>query len=646
MKFLKGAAGIAAIATAIASAPAMAVNVSKDGVGEVAISPFYSTRNNWSSLINLTNTSDKPIVVKVRLHESYNSRDVLDFIVALSSYDVWTGRVFEGPNGPVLRSLDQTNDAGDITCTIPSTVGYNIDTKGTAGTADDEPYALNDGTPLSTLGFGVNPASATATDIDRLREGYVEFLVMGHSYGDDPVDHPVGFAIENHDCDTLDVAFDDRPMNGTTFGPVFGADGIGGDEYDVRNTYILATAQEFGEPINAVKFNARMLNGTLGVEAGLPVTTWANFFNPGGVDAAGAYDGAGGAVIAPLDGVVTPDDNFDCLVTRGDERIQSDGFYTGLDWEAGVDPTDSSCQNLIAAQRDFAFLEPSLGDAYPPLAYFWNDQLDIPVEFLPIAYGSDDGLPAVFGSQRGIDAVSATIMRESILNEWSTNPAQGVATEWVVTFPTKGFYVDYSATDEQAALIDLDSNAEGVVALRREEMDNGGEPYAPFENEWDGTQSCDEYSFTLYDRAEQSLDLGGVIISPTPSGVRPSLCFESNVITFNGITRLGSPMATVANRSNIDTSGLTNNAGWMDLTFDTPALTPTLAGEVTDGTPPIIGMIGKPVIGFILKVRTFPNSAADQNFASAVEHGYRTKYRYVAPVALPVPAYPVAFPTP
>jgi hypothetical protein len=42
----------------------------------------------------------------------------------------------------------------------------------------------------------------------------------------------------------------------------------------------------------------------------------------------------------------------------------------------------------------------------------------------------------------GIDAVSAVLMRSSLLNDWLADPASGARTDWVLTFPTKAWYVD------------------------------------------------------------------------------------------------------------------------------------------------------------------------------------------------------------
>jgi hypothetical protein len=42
----------------------------------------------------------------------------------------------------------------------------------------------------------------------------------------------------------------------------------------------------------------------------------------------------------------------------------------------------------------------------------------------------------------GIDAVSAVLMRSNLSNEWLADPSLGALTDWVLTFPTKSWYVD------------------------------------------------------------------------------------------------------------------------------------------------------------------------------------------------------------
>lgn len=671
MKMFRGAAVATAIAGSMLSVNAHAVNLATDGVGEVAIAPYYTVRDGWSTLINLTNTQNVPVVVQVRLHEALNSRDVLDFRVALSAFDVFTGviREAEDGSGPVFVPTDAPNDDGDYTCTIPSVVA-------TPGREQ----------PLSIGGFQ-GPTTGDDDEgplgVDRLREGYIEFIVGGYAEGNKtgPITTAgvinVGNAIEQHDCAALDNAFND----------VDNPNVVG------NQTYIEQTAQQFGEPISALKFNFRLLNPERGVEAGNAATTWANFFNPGEVIAAGA-DGIRGngddvALAAGANGpdgvansgdelVVTPADNAGCTIPRGVERI--DSADAGLnprgnqDWQPG-DATFASCQNLITAQREYQFLEPSLNDAFPVVANWWDDIYNEAVTAVP-AYVNPtvadtvetlgvlafDPTPA----GRGVDAMSATIQRSVLFNEWSNNDAFGVSTDWVVTQPTKGFYVDIDLTGTNVTTNGLQSalNAERLEALVDYDGDGVFEeedvPYAPYQSAWQETvanaqdaNSCNDVSFTFYDRAEQTGQepSGGVIVSPAPPVTveTDELCYEANIITFNGMTTFSDAGGIAAlNRLDITTNNATSGlpdavAGWMLMALDdyddgtvqasgfvdTAALPVTLnGGPGADanafGVDEFNAIRGLPVIGFTLKVRNF--QGPQTSFASTLDHGYFREY--------------------
>ena len=69
---------------------AQAVSVAQDNIGQALIFPYYTVQGGWMSLFGVTNTSGNIVAVKVRFRKSYNSRDVLDFNIILSPYDVWT----------------------------------------------------------------------------------------------------------------------------------------------------------------------------------------------------------------------------------------------------------------------------------------------------------------------------------------------------------------------------------------------------------------------------------------------------------------------------------------------------------------------------------------------------------------------------
>ena len=105
-----GIAGIAGFAGL-----ANAVDLNPDGLGQVLIYPYYTVNNSQSSMFSVVNTTNVSKAVKVRFLEGYNSREVLDFNLFLSPYDVWTGYLTDGGNdagGAVLFTSDKS-------CTSP-----------------------------------------------------------------------------------------------------------------------------------------------------------------------------------------------------------------------------------------------------------------------------------------------------------------------------------------------------------------------------------------------------------------------------------------------------------------------------------------------------------------------------------------------
>lgn len=683
-----GLACAAAITAAMLAPAAEAVNLATDGIGEVAIAPYYTTRNGWQTQINLTNTVDTPIVVKIRLHEATNSRDVLDFNVGMSGFDVFTAVLQEGPQGARLVTKDSPNTAGLVSCPVPSSI--------IAASASGV------GTPFSAQGYGVtNPITGTTdtsydlgvTNIDRLREGYIEFIVMGftdtfaYQYAAnvpataagtvvDPVNGIIDVfeALDQHNCAQLDIAFT-TSLNQLT-----------GDRR------ILETARQFGEPINALKFNYSLVNGARGIEAAGDAVAWANFYNDeGGLIAANATNNPGsgdvdGLITASFGIITAPPfgDNTFCTHTRGSTRLGlfEEGTSSAGEWvpgglPAGVLPAGGpggarvagsiSCDNLITAQQPFPFLEPSLNDAYPAAANLWEDDLNLPVTLEPATISL-----AVNGRPRGADAMSLTIQRQAVINEWSSNALLGARTDWVITMPTKGFYVD-QVWDHTAAVLALSPNPLPYLTFAQA---TGGAPFgptygvqfamtggrpesylsvlpfvaganvrqtppiAPFQAAFNRdvvtdpltADSCNDVGVSIFDRAEQqsTTPVGGPIVSPAPPVIQDTakLCSEANIITFNGDS-----VITPVNPLNINTMGqdglppLPNTSGWMLLGLDGDSFTGAfigadlLAAATVAQQPTIVGNIrGLPVVGINIKERSFGN--VTQNYASSIAHGY------------------------
>lgn len=147
---LTGMAGMVSVSNA--------VNVNPDGMGQVLLYPYYSARGGNDTLISIVNTTERGKAVKIRFIEALNSREVLDFNIYMSPYDVWTAVVTaEGEGGKIVTA--------DTTCTVP----YFYDA--TAGVGEQEFLAF---AYAETATVDGGP-----TGIERTASGYIEVIEMG-----------------------------------------------------------------------------------------------------------------------------------------------------------------------------------------------------------------------------------------------------------------------------------------------------------------------------------------------------------------------------------------------------------------------------------------------------------------------------------
>jgi hypothetical protein len=161
----------------------------------------------------------------------------------------------------------------------------------------------------------------------------------------------------------------------------------------------------------------------------------------------------------------------------------------------------------------------------------------------------------------GVDAVSAVLMSDTIYNEYFVDPDFGANTDWVVTFPTKRFYVDT--------------------------FFNGGAVIPPFSENFAGGASFVEVGINMYDQ-EEGFTTQPEDFSP-PISVRPSaLPYEVNVISFLTDTSADDPSGVFGSmlRANITPYG---DAGWLRLDLASGdgghAMRPAGDGTVMHGLP-------------------------------------------------------------
>ena len=503
-------AGLAGAAGIVGSA--QAVNINSDGLGQVLIYPYYTTNGGNATVLSVVNTTGSAKAVKVRFKEGKNSREVLDFNLYMSAYDVWTAAIANVEGTPSLV-------VNDNSCTVP--------------------YLYGNGGVQPFLVFGMDDLADPDAfgDISRATEGYFEMIEMGTIESESATETSA-----THVAGEMDTC--DDPVAAWTLD-----DNLSGDGGYWRD-------ENTGDP-------------AIDIEA------------PSG----GLFGGA--AVI----------------------NVANGAMYS----------YDAKAINGYSDEQRFGTLHGEPGDSFPSL-----NSGNITVGKIFDQYGN---VQQSMDFARGVDAVSYVFMHDSVMNEYTTNSAIGANTEWVMTFPTKSYYV---YDDESGST----------------------EPVAPFISTWDGTTetSCEIVELnTIYDRNEQTIVPtipGGEpippIVSPAPPDIEipPNpivpfeLCYEVSVIQFGAYASTGidvrSEILGSSNFHTIDNTALGFVNGWARLDMYN-----YVDDANEDGIPEfetrteLGGLNGLPVTGFSVQrsVNGFLGDGADvlANYGGIQQHKYTRK---------------------
>jgi hypothetical protein len=205
------------------------------------------------------------------------------------------------------------------------------------------------------------------------------------------------------------------------------------------------------------------------------------------------------------------------------------------------------------------------------------------------------------------DPVSAVLMRTSVLNEFVTEPTLNAGTDWIVTFPTKKFYVRPDTdTDPDSADRNYDR---------------------PFSDDFRQGGACEGVALEEFNR-EEGTTTQDVDFSPPPPSGRNELCWEVNVITFNSTDVLGSELA-----ANVGTSGV-GPTGWLRLSFPLDAV-PVASNQQFDSDGDLVRQMisdesdtyhGLPVIGFAVQKYVNGNvGGVLSNYGGSFIHKYQSE---------------------
>ena len=173
----------------------------------------------------------------------------------------------------------------------------------------------------------------------------------------------------------------------------------------------------------------------------------------------------------------------------------------------------------------------------------------------------------------GEDAVSSLFMTDAVMNDVMLNADLNGETDWVVTFPTRRFYVKESTVAAAAPFTDL------YVATKPK-------------------SACETVTIKPYDREEAYTppSVDGPIFSPPPPDddepTKPELCFEMNTIVAGGSTADSALNATIQDSTTSYAPAVRLAAkypeGWQSIGFvEAGQVLTATGGEKLSGLPAV-----------------------------------------------------------
>jgi len=148
---------VAASAAGMTSLATAQMYVNTEHTGEALIFPFYSAQNGNDTLISIVNTTADTKAVKVRIIESQESEEVLDFNLYMSPQDHFSFAITADGDGAKLVTADTS-------CTVPAITGGE--------------QAFTD-LLLLEAAAGDDPAQVLGDAASREQIGYIEVIEMG-----------------------------------------------------------------------------------------------------------------------------------------------------------------------------------------------------------------------------------------------------------------------------------------------------------------------------------------------------------------------------------------------------------------------------------------------------------------------------------
>jgi len=320
------------MACALCSATsAQAVYLNPHGLGQVLVFPYYTANSGNGTLIAIANTTAAGKAVKLRFHEGYDGRGVLDFNVYLAPHARWSGEVVNRDGNADSQASIITYDTN---CTVPA---FQAGANGQRYLDFSDASYAGENTAQGPTGN----SDGGPTTPDRTREGHFDVIEMGE--------------VTNASHGTL---------------------------------------------------TAILPNGDAPANCAQLVGAWAD---------GGYWTQNPGTDLSPPTGGL---DGAESIID-----VAQGLMYSAI--PAAIDDFSSAAQHSAP------------GDAAPDLNTASASAGGVVGALVPIG-----GRLIELDYANPVDAISALFMTDTLYNEFDIDSALAARTDWVVTAPTKRFYVD------------------------------------------------------------------------------------------------------------------------------------------------------------------------------------------------------------
>ena len=540
----------------VATAREPGINVEKAEIGDMLLAPYYTTESGNETYLNVVNTTDRFKALKVRFREARASEDSLDFHVYMSPKDMWTATLTQDANGdPVLVT-------GDESCTF-----------GRVGDSADSSGARVQTTYIDQVTDRLSEAGAEYTGPEpaqRIREGYVEIIEMG-TFSEELREEVAADPV------TVSGAEDFVTRAATTDSTAddwlgYYAKHVDGQPRDCRAFEALNTELDELDPetIQLALIEGGTPSFTFDPPDGEPREVKTGFgYRTGGLFGSSAIINVEDATYTPVDLTI---------LNTLDEFCSTDNMFFSQSPATGEHLDVYTMDTGLSLNKD--------------TLQYW----DLPdLSSHGFSWRDDGGYSA-----RRAWSVSSALATTTLFNEFFVDPALGAETDWVVTQPTKRFFVTGDS-------VNGDGVAENTWLDRGpwEQRDIDIDPIFFTRNyDYAEARSCEPMRIRSWDREEEEILFTadpsdgfspGVPDTPESQGI----CYETTVFTFSrsdsdSVTAPSPVLGAQVSLTGI-AIGTDAPAGWtrMDLTNGTAGDTSARQRNAYDANT-----FGLPVIGF------------------------------------------------